>query len=78
MRRGQFGGAFSLEQAEFEVLVGYPSLDVQQEVQCVGLPTGIDLGIINLQIVTEAADDVGSMCYSFAKWIVLSASYNGA
>lgn len=48
VRRGPFGGAFSLEQAEFEVLVGYPSLDVQQEVQCVGLPTGIDLGIINL------------------------------
>lgn len=58
------GGTFSFEPVEFEVPVGYPSLGIQEEVQSVGLLTGMDLGIIHLLTVTKAYD-IGSMWMYF-------------
>ena len=48
VRRSPSSGVFSFEYVEFELCVVYPSVYIQTEVQCIDLPTDVNLGIISL------------------------------
>lgn len=60
VKSSPFGDAFSFEHVKFEVLVGMSEFTYPVGSPTVDLPISMELGIINLYVVTEAADDIGS------------------